>query len=164
LRERREDIGLLAEVFLGEASRRLGRLFDPISEEVLAALRRYDWPGNIRELQNVIERAAVISIGRRFQLPEGWASSEVWKPATSISVPALGGEQLHKNDDRPLEEGSLDEVGRNYILQILQQTGWRVEGPKGAARILGLNPSTLRSRMLKLGIRRPFRSKAEVRD
>jgi PAS domain S-box-containing protein len=164
LRERREDIGLLAEVFLREASRRLGRLFDPISGEVLEALRRYEWPGNIRELQNVIERAAVISVGRRFQLPEGWASSEAWRPATTGSVPPLGGEQLHKDDDRPLEEGSLDEVGRNYILQILQQTGWRVEGPKGAARILGLNPSTLRSRMLKLGIRRPFRSKAEVQD
>ena len=75
LRERREDIGLLAEVFLREASRRLGRLFDPISGEVLEALRRYEWPGNIRELQNVIERAAVVSIGRRFQLPEGWAVS-----------------------------------------------------------------------------------------
>jgi transcriptional regulator with GAF, ATPase, and Fis domain len=79
-------------------------------------------------------------------------------------VPPVGGEQLNKNDDRPLEEGSLNEVGRNYILQVLQQTGWRVEGPKGAARILGLNPSTLRSRMLKLGIRRPMRSRAEVQD
>jgi len=164
LRERREDIGLLAGIFLGEASRRLGRLFDPISGEVLAALSRYEWPGNIRELQNVIERAAVVSVGRRFQLPEGWASSEVWKPATSASVPTVGETQLYRNEDRPLEEGSLDEVGRNYILQILQQTGWRVEGPKGAARILGLNASTLRSRMLKLGIRRPFRSKAEVQD
>jgi formate hydrogenlyase transcriptional activator len=162
LRERREDIGLLAEVFLGEASRRLGRLFDPISEEVLAALERYEWPGNIRELQNVIERAAVISNGRWLQLPEGWASSEIWKPATTSSAPPIGGAELHKNDNRPSGENSLDEVGRNYILQILQQTGWRVEGPKGAARILGLNPSTLRSRMLKLGIRRPFRSKAEV--
>ena len=75
LRERREDIGLLAEIFLREASRRLGRLFDPISEEVLAALRRYDWPGNVRELQNVIERAAVISAGRRLKLPEEWAVS-----------------------------------------------------------------------------------------
>jgi PAS domain S-box-containing protein len=164
LRERREDIGLLAEVFLREASRRLGRLFDPISGEVLEALRRYEWPGNIRELQNVIERAAVVSAGRRFQLPEGWASSEVWKPATTLSVPPVRSGQFHKNDNRPAEEGSLDEVGRNYILQILQQTGWRVEGPKGAARILGLNPSTLRSRMLKLGISRPFRSKAEVQD
>src|SRR4029077_15862359 len=59
LREREEDIGLLAGVFLREASRRLGRLFEPISEEVLAALKRYEWPGNVRELQNVIERAAV---------------------------------------------------------------------------------------------------------
>jgi transcriptional regulator with GAF, ATPase, and Fis domain len=162
LRERREDIGLLAEVFLGEASRRLGRLFDPISEEVLAALERYEWPGNIRELQNVIERAAVISNGRWFQLPEGWASSEIWKPATTSSAPPIGGAELHKSHNRPSRENSLDEVGRNYILQILQQTGWRVEGPKGAATILGLNPSTLRSRMLKLGIRRPSRSKAEV--
>src|SRR5262245_4019894 len=162
LRERREDIGFLAEVFLGEASRRLGRLFDPISEEVLAALERYEWPGNIRELQNVIERAAVISNGRWFQLPEGWASSEIWKPATTSSAPPIGGAELHKNDNRPSRENSLDEVGRNYILQILQQTGWRVEGPKGAATILGLNPSTLRSRMLKLGVRRPSRSKAEV--
>jgi len=162
LRERREDIGLLAEVFLGEASRRLGRLLDPICEEVLAALERYEWPGNISELQNVIERAAVISNGRWFQLPEGWASSEIWKPATTSSAPPIGGAELHKNDNRPSRENSLDEVGRNYILQILQQTGWRVEGPKGAATILGLNPSTLRSRMLKLGIRRPSRSKAEV--
>jgi formate hydrogenlyase transcriptional activator len=112
----------------------------------------------------VIERAAVVSNGHRLQLPEGWASSEVWKTATPGSVPPVGGEQLNKNDDRPSEEGSLDEVGRNYILQILQQTGWRVEGPKGAARILGLNPSTLRSRMLKLGIRRPLRARAEVQD
>ncbi len=164
LRERREDIGLLAGVFLREASRRLGRLFEPISEEVLEALKCYEWPGNVRELQNVIERAAVVSIGHRLQLPEGWASSEVWKTATPGSVPPVGGEQLNKNDDRPSEEGSLDEVGRNYILQILQQTGWRVEGPRGAARILGLNPSTLRSRMLKLGIRRLLRSKDEVQD
>jgi transcriptional regulator with GAF, ATPase, and Fis domain len=164
LRERREDIRLLAQAFLGEASRRLGRLFDPISEEALAALERYDWPGNIRELQNVIERAAVISNERSFQLPEGWASSEIWKPATTDSVSPLGAVQPHKNDNRPSAENSLDEVGRNYILQILQQTGWRVEGPKGAAKILGLNPSTLRSRMLKLGIRRPFRAKAELQD
>jgi formate hydrogenlyase transcriptional activator len=162
LRERREDIGLLAGVFLREASRRLGRVFDPISAEVSEALRGYDWPGNVRELQNVIERAAVISTGRRLQLPEGWAPSEVWQPATTGSVLPMGGAQSHKNDSRQSEECSLDEVGRNYILQILQQTGWRVEGPKGAARILGLNPSTLRSRMLKLGIHRPSRSKAEL--
>ena len=71
---------------------------------------------------------------------------------------------VHHPEKRPLDEGSLDEVGKNYILQILEQTRWRIEGPKGAATILGLNPSTLRSRMLKLGIRRPGRSKVEVHE
>jgi formate hydrogenlyase transcriptional activator len=161
LREREEDVALLAEVFLREASRRLGRSFDPISEEVLEALKNYEWPGNVRELQNVIERAAVISTGRRLQLPEQWALAESWKGSANVSTPTT---EVKYADKRPLEEGSLDQVGRNYILQILEQTGWRVEGPKGAATILGLNPSTLRSRMLKLGIRRPGRSKAEVHE
>lgn len=164
LRERRADIGLLAEVFLREAGRRLGRIFEPISQEVLEALRGYEWPGNIRELQNVIERAVVISTGRRLQLPEEWGPAAGWKPAASVSTITAGDAQPHENDNRPLAEGSLDAVGRNYILRILQQTRWRVEGPKGAARILGLNPSTLRSRMVKLGITRPSRLKAEMED
>ncbi len=148
LRERREDIGLLAEVFLREAGRRLGRLFDPISEDVLETLRRYEWPGNVRELQNVIERAAVISTGRILQLPEGWASSlravekEV-EPRPVVQVSS--------------QETTLEELERRHILQVLSQTRWRVEGPKGAATILGLNPSTLRSRMQKLGIKRADR-------
>jgi transcriptional regulator with GAF, ATPase, and Fis domain len=141
------DIGLLAEVFLGEASRRLGRLFDPISEEVLAALRRYEWPGNIRELQNVIERASVVSIGRRFQLPEGWAVS---LGPLSITEAA----EVRRAIESPPREATLEELERSHILQVLQQTRWRVEGSKGAAAILGLNPSTLRSRMHKLGIKR----------
>jgi PAS domain S-box-containing protein len=161
LRERQEDIGLLAEEFLRGANRRLGRLFDPMSNEVLEALRHYDWPGNVRELQNVIERAAVISTGRMLQLPEEWAAG--WKASDTLSSSPAEGARLY-NNSRPFEEGSLDEVGKNHILHILEQTGWRVEGPKGAARILGLNPSTLRSRMQKLGIRRPFRSKAEVQE
>jgi formate hydrogenlyase transcriptional activator len=158
LRERREDIALLAELFLREASGRLGRLFDPISAEVLEALTRYEWPGNVRELQNVIERAAVISIERQLQLPEEWSAG--WKQVNTVSAPPVEGAPLHSN--RPLQESSLDEVGKNYILRILEQTGWRVEGPKGAAKILGLNPSTLRSRMLKLGIRRPKGLNANV--
>jgi transcriptional regulator with GAF, ATPase, and Fis domain len=161
LRERREDMGLLAAAFLREASRRLGRVFDSIPAEVLEALREYDWPGNVRELQNVVERAAVISTGHRLQLPEGWASSDVWKPATTSPVLPM---ESAEDSSFPSTDSSLDEVGRNYILQILQQTGWRVEGPRGAAKILGLNPSTLRSRMLKLGIHRPSRSKAEMQD
>jgi formate hydrogenlyase transcriptional activator len=160
LRERRGDIKLLAEAFLQKPSRRLGRVFDPIPEEVLEALGRHEWPGNVRELQNVIERAAVISRGGRLQLPEKWGPIASRKASTTatVSVPIVA---KGYPDNSPLEEASLDEVGRNYILQILEQTGWRVEGPKGAAAILGLNSSTLRSRMLKLDIRRPSRPKAE---
>ena len=162
LRERREDIGLLAEVFLGEASRRMGRRFDRVPGEVLEVLRRYEWPGNVRELQNVIERAAVVSTGRTLQLPEAWAAAEDWKAARAWPAPKVDGAQLHPM--RLFEERSLEQVGKNYILRILEQTGWRVEGPRGAAMILGLNPSTLRSRMQKLGIRRPGRSKAEAQS
>src|SRR5262245_22754926 len=147
LRERREDIGFLAEVFLGEASRRLGRLFDPICEEVLAALERYEWPGNVRELQNVVERAAVISTGRRLKLPEEWAVSFAALSRTEAA-------EVSQTIEVPPREATLEEFERSHILQVLHQTGWRVEGPKGAAAILGLNPSTLRSRMHKLGIRR----------
>jgi formate hydrogenlyase transcriptional activator len=160
LRERREDIGLLAQTFLGEVSRRLGRVFDPIPGEVLEVLRRYEWPGNVRELQNVVERAAVVSSGRCLQLPEAWGSAEDWKFAGKW--PASAAETQKQHLLRSLEETSLDQVGKNYILRILEQTGWRVEGPKGAAAILGLNPSTLRSRMQKLGIRRPGRARPEV--
>jgi formate hydrogenlyase transcriptional activator len=159
LRERREDIGLLAGVFLRETSRRLGRVFDPISAEVLEALREYDWLGNVRELQNVIERAAVISTGRRLQLPEGWGVSL----AVSIRRTKEMMEVRRHAIGLPPREATLEELERNHILQILQQTRGRVEGPKGAAAILGLNPSTLRSRMHKLGIRKTDRFLAEPR-
>jgi len=113
-------------------------------------------------LQNVIERAAVVSTGRMLQLPEAWGSAEDWKAVGSWPAPKAEGARRHPI--RPFEESSLEQVGKNYILRILEQTGWRVEGPKGAAIILGLNPSTLRSRMHKLGIRRPSRSKAEAQS
>jgi transcriptional regulator with GAF, ATPase, and Fis domain len=151
LRERREDIGLLAEVFLGEASRRMGRRLDRVPGEVVEVLRRYEWPGNVRELQNVIERAAVVSTGRTLQLPEAWAAAEDWKAVRAWPAPKVDGAQLPA---RLFEGRSLEQVGKNYILRILEQTGWRVEGPRGAAMILGLNPSTLRSRMVRLGIKR----------
>jgi len=161
LRERREDIELLAQTFLVEAGRRLGRVFAGMAPGVVEALERYDWPGNVRELQNVIERATVTSTTPMLHLPEEWAAAGVKVPS-SVALTSMGDAQPHKNEQRALEEKSLDEVGRNYILRILQQTGWRVEGPGGAARILGLNPSTLRSRMLKLGIRHPSLAKTET--
>ena len=151
LRERRGDIGLLAEAFLQEASRRLGRLYDPISDEVLESLKRHDWPGNIRELKNVIDRAAVVSTGSWLELPEHWAVSI---RRFSGAAPA----EVSRPFKRALGERTLEEHQRSHILQVMQQTGWRVEGPKGAAKILGLNPSTLRSRLLKLGIRKERRT------
>jgi formate hydrogenlyase transcriptional activator len=125
----------------------LGRIFDPVPAEVLEVLRRYEWPGNVRELQNVIERAVVVSSGRRIQLTEGWAVSLAPPPNT-------GAAEISRSIELVRREPTLEELERSHILEVLQQTGWRVEGPKGAARILGLNPSTLRSRMVKLGIRR----------
>ena len=151
LRERRGDIELLAEAFLQEASRRLGRLYDPISDEVLESLKRHDWPGNIRELKNVIDRAAVVSTGSWLELPEHWAVSI---RRFSGAAPA----EVSRPFKRALGERTLEEHQRSHILQVMQQTGWRVEGPKGAAKILGLNPSTLRSRLLKLGIRKERRT------
>jgi transcriptional regulator with GAF, ATPase, and Fis domain len=151
LRERRQDIESLATTFLAEASRGLGRSFDPIPENVLETLQRYDWPGNVRELQNVIDRAAVISTGRVLQLPEGWGQTMAREPSTTVAAPIEDGRRFY---NASVDGASLNELGQKYILRILKQTGWRIEGPTGAAVILGLNPSTLRSRMRKLGIRR----------
>ena len=156
LRKRKEDIEVLAATFLKETSQRLGRSFGPIPRRVLDALCAYDWPGNVRELQNVIERAALISADKILQLPEGWESmSRLEEEPTGLSR-----HTLLSLDQSFTEQATLTMLERHHILQVLEQTGWRVEGSKGAAAILGLNPSTLRSRMHKLGIKRPDRSKS----
>ena len=153
LRDRKEDIGLLAEKALLEASQRLGRTFDGIPAKVLEALRSYDWPGNVRELQNVVERAAVISVrGAGLKLPEEWMQiSEVAKtPDDSLSYKS--DEDSSPSAETEAQSPTLKDLERAHILRILRETRWRIEGPKGAALILGLRPSTLRSRMIKLGI------------
>jgi transcriptional regulator of acetoin/glycerol metabolism len=101
----------------------------------METLKRYPWPGNIRELQNVIERAVINSPGTTLQLADQLDSS--------VAVDST------KNQRR-----SLQEIERESILKVLEETSWRIEGAKGAAHILGLNPSTLRGRMRKFGIRR----------
>jgi formate hydrogenlyase transcriptional activator len=151
LRERREDIGLLAEVFLHEAERRLGKSFGKISAEVIATLQEYSWPGNVRELENVIGRAAVTSKGNVFQLPEGWkADVNAINGNTSPSLEQQARPAVASAEREP----TLGEMEKSHILEVLQQTNWRIEGPKGAALILGLHPNTLRSRIRKLGIQR----------
>ena len=156
LRERREDIGLLAEAFLQEGRRRLGKSFGKIPGEVIEALQGYSWPGNVRELENVIGRAAVTSTGLTLQLPDGWKAeggliNRNTNPNSNVQVRS---NPPVTNSDR---EATLWEMERAHIIEVLLQTNWRIEGPKGAALILGLHPNTLRSRMRKLGIQRSAR-------
>jgi transcriptional regulator with GAF, ATPase, and Fis domain len=157
LRERREDIGILAEVFLQEAGRRLGKSLGQIPSEVIEALQGYSWPGNVRELENVIGRATVTSTGPTLQLPEGWnqaQGAEIFSHASPSGVTPE--KSKSQNGEVPL---TLEEFERTRILKVLHQTNWRIEGPKGAAVILGLHPNTLRSRMSKLALQRPAREK-----
>jgi formate hydrogenlyase transcriptional activator len=155
LRERREDIGLLAEIFLQEAGRRLGKSFGKISGGVVETLQGYSWPGNVRELENVISRAAVVSDASALLLPEGWN-----KPAgTGVSSESskIVPEPFILQREKPESAPTLAQFERTRILEVLHKTNWRIEGPKGAAMILGLHPNTLRSRLHKQGISKPLK-------
>ncbi len=135
LRERREDIPLLVAHFLKIHGTRTGKSFDAVDGEEMEKLMRYDWPGNVRELENVIERGAILSRGPHFRVPE---------LGTGHPGPSSPGGLL-----------TLREHERTHILRTLESTGWRIRGRGGAAEILDINPSTLRSRMRKLGLHRP---------
>ena len=154
LRERREDIGILAEVFLQEAGRRLGKSFGQIPSGVIEALQGYSWPGNVRELENVIGRATVTSTAPTLQLPEGWNQAQGAEIFSHASPSGLTPEKSKSQNDGGELPLTLEEFERTRILKVLHQTNWRIEGPKGAAVILGLHPNTLRSRMKKLEIHR----------
>jgi chemotaxis protein methyltransferase CheR len=134
LRERMEDIALLVDFFVDKISRRLGKSIESIPVSVMNALLDYQWPGNVRELENVLERAVINSSGPKLHLVD-----ELQKP--------------HK--DLTTAKKTLNEVERDYIVRVLEQTNWKVSGPNGAAEILGLDRSTLRARMRKLDIRQP---------
>jgi transcriptional regulator with GAF, ATPase, and Fis domain len=133
LRERPEDIPLLAGVFAEEFSRKMRKTIERISRKDIQALQAYSWPGNIRELRNVIERAVILADS----------------PVLRIHVPEQAMAKTAKL--RPLAD-----TERQHIIDILEETGWRISGERGAAKILDLNPKTLESKMKKLGIRRPY--------
>jgi DNA-binding NtrC family response regulator len=141
LRERRDDIPLLIEHFAGKTARRLGRRSRGVSAAFVARARAYGWPGNIRELENLVERAMITSPDGVLDGSEFLAPSDV-TPCAADLAPAVS------------SAGALDEVERAHIRRVLEDTGWVIEGEGGAARILGLNPSTLRGRLRKLGIHR----------
>ncbi len=132
LRERGEDIPLLVWTFAKQFGHAIGKPVERIPQETMDALRRYPWPGNIRELRNVIERAVILSESSTLQVPLG--SAAVPEAAAS---PTLAASE------------------RRQILAALEQTGWRIRGPAGAAALLGLKPTTLESRIKKLGLQRP---------
>ena len=135
LRERKGDIPLLVAFFLGKFGKKIGKQVHGVSQRSMDILRSYGWPGNVRELQNVIERAVVVAPGPIVQVDDSMLRSE--------EVPEV----------TPIE--TLETVERNHIIRALNETEWVIHGKKGAAEILNINPSTLRSRMEKLGIKRP---------
>ena len=153
LRERRVDIPLLAMFFLEKSARRLGRPIKQFAEETMARLCRYSWPGNIRELQNVIERAVVLATGTVLRVPESALPESDIAPARPLIANA---EATAPAGPMPAKDSAaLEDVEREHIIAVLQQANWRIEGRNGAASILNLQPSTLRSRMQKLGVVRP---------
>ncbi|MCX8157845.1 MAG: sigma 54-interacting transcriptional regulator [Verrucomicrobiae bacterium] len=151
LRERLEDIPLLASHFLRLAARRLGMAEPPLSAADVMRLQSYDWPGNVRELQNVIERAVILARGGRLALDLPGTELEVAAPQPAGAVPVRSGAR------GILTEAQMRELERENLRAALEATGWRVHGPRGAAALLGIKPTTLASRMQKLGLRRPSR-------
>ena len=134
LRERVEDIALLVDFFVDKISKRLGKSIESIPTSVMNILQDYHWPGNVRELENVLERAIINSSGPKLRLVD----------------------ELKKQDkDLTSTKKTLEQVERDHIVRVLEQTNWKVSGQGGAAEILGLNRSTLRARIRKLGIRQP---------
>jgi formate hydrogenlyase transcriptional activator len=136
LRQRREDIPLLVRHFVAKKQTRLGRPIPEIPRTTLERLMAYPWPGNVRELENVVERSLILS------------------PGSILTVePLPGAFELPRAP--PSRSESLTDFERSYILGILEECQWQIKGPGMAAERLGMNPSTLYSRMKKLGLRRP---------
>ena len=135
LRERPEDVPLLTKFLLDKFAMRVGRRFEGIDPDTLRRLMAYSWPGNIRELQNVLERAVILASGPMLEVD-----------------PEVLGQAGTEPSGRP--SAALEDVERNHIIAVLQQTKWVIDGQRGAAAVLGLHPNTLRSRLKKLGVSR----------
>ena len=137
LRQRKEDVPTLARAFVDRACERLGKPALEIPRSVMETLQGREWPGNVRELQNLMEQAVLVSDGPTLRLPDAAPYTELGTTAVSSAL------------------RSLEQVERQHIIDVLESAGWKLEGSDGAAALLGLKPSTLRSRMQKLDIRRP---------
>jgi PAS domain S-box-containing protein len=182
LRQRRDDIPLLVRHFVKELSLKLGKQIQAIPQETMNALQEYQWPGNIRELKNVIERAAIITQGPNLLLREILGSRSLQAepaasgplasgplpsgplPSSPFAIPPATGQphptNLEGRRGETHRSETLQESQYNLIVSTLEKTYWRLEGPDGAAALLNIHPNTLRARMKKLGITRPkFKTK-----
>jgi transcriptional regulator with GAF, ATPase, and Fis domain len=137
LRQRSQDIALLVQYFIDKYSRKMGKDIQSIPQKCMEKLMQYSWPGNVRELEHLIERSVIISPENSFVLADGF---------DTISATIL---TKQSNED-------MASVERSHIKEVLRKTEWKIDGPGGAASILGIHPSTLRFRMKKLGIHRPI--------
>jgi len=162
LRERREDIPQLTLLFVQRYAKRIGRTIAGVSRDSMERLATYQWPGNVRELENVIERALVLSAADVLEI--GTELLPKLLPSETLGLAPATASMAAAMPERPrpgptaraaaVLPNSLDDVQRIHITDTLKQTGWVIEGPRGAARILNLHPNTLRSRMKKLGVAR----------
>jgi formate hydrogenlyase transcriptional activator len=143
LRERREDIPALVTHFVKLFSRRMGKPVDSIPPETMAAFQWYSWPGNIRELQNLVERGVILS-------RDGVLPNPLHKKQTELTIPSLHRTQAFHSSM------TLEDSDRTLILETLEQAGWIVGGPRGAAAKLGLKRTTLLAKMRRMGISRPI--------
>ena len=158
LRERLEDIPVLVETLVRELGTHMRKRIDAVDRASLAALAGYTWPGNVRELRNVLERAMILASEPTLTVtvPQTFPSSPVVPAAPAAPVAPVAPAAPLETPVRPAAR-DLRDVEREHILRVLEETGWRVRGPNGAAELLGLRPTTLEARMEKLGIRRPRR-------
>jgi len=134
LRERRQDVPFLVSHFLQKYCHKIGKKIEVVPKTIMTELLTYDWPGNIRELENIIERAVIVNQGRRLEAGD-------WLPKKSVP-------------ESPVDLTTLEQVERAHIVKVLDSTRWKVSGEHGAAKILGLNQNTLVSKMKKLNIQR----------
>jgi transcriptional regulator with GAF, ATPase, and Fis domain len=148
LRERKEDIPLLATHFVELLAKALGCRKPRLTRAGIETLQGYDWPGNIRELRNVIERAVISAQGEAldFDLP---------LTGSSVDLTSFGPRNGDQAEPEYLTESELRRRERENLFAVLQKAGWRIKGVDGAAELLGVKPTTLMSRIEKMGLRRP---------
>ena len=153
LRERPEDIPLLVRHFVQQFSRRTNRNIETIPSETMKALVRYEWPGNIRELQNVIERAVIVSSGEILKVSLADLQNRIPQPKAPETKQSPADTPIRSKTRQDMRSVCSKSTERKQIVAALERANWIIAGPKGAAALLGMKRSTLQTRMQRLGIR-----------